>query len=145
MALTHYKTIDKAIDDARYRNFLAFCKSEDEIFGVVHGPDDDYVVISEKEAEEFEFQLLDVLAKDYRHLSYDQIKAIRSDYESLPHLEEIFGAFSTIQVESLLYLLFERIRLKQLIRYELAIRGVNKKGEWVGFEASKQIWFPKKK
>lgn len=144
MELTHYKTIDKAIDDALYRNFLAFCKSEDEIFGVVHGPDDDYVVISEKEAEEFEFQLLDVLTKDFKQLSYDQIKAIRSDYEPLTHLEEIFGAFSTIPVENLLYILKEKIQLKQLIRYELSIRGVNKKGEWVGFEASKQIWFPNK-
>jgi hypothetical protein len=63
-------------------------------------------------------------------MSYDEIRHIRMDKESLPHLEALMSHFSTMDGEILRYILYAKIPLEKLIRFELADRGFDENHRW---------------
>jgi hypothetical protein len=73
-------------------------------------------------------------------MSYDEIRHIRMDKEPLPHLEALMSHFSTMDGEILRYILYAKIPLEKLIRFELADRGFDENHRWIGFEKANEIW-----
>ena len=73
-------------------------------------------------------------------MKYEHIKEIAKDDDPLFHWEEIRGLFSSFDGELLIYILYAKIPLDKLIRYELASRGFDKAHQWVGFEEAEKIW-----
>ena len=128
----------KAIDHAFWLNFkyrIANIK-----FGVIHGPDNNWAVLEEVTSQEMEIPFLDILPEDMSKLSYDQIRHIRMDDDPLPHLEALFGTFSTMDGELLRFILHAKIPLDKLIRFELASRGFDENHRWCGFDKARDIW-----
>lgn len=85
-------------------------------------------------------QKKEMLSKDYSQMTYEEIKALRIDSESLKHWEDILGMFSTTHGEILRFLLHYQVPLEKLIRYELACRGFDENHEWAGFTKAEEIW-----
>jgi hypothetical protein len=129
---------EKAIHHCLWLNFkyrIAQIK-----FGVIHGPDNNWAVLEELTAKEVEMPFLDILPKNYAAMSYDEIRHMRMDKEPLPHLEALMSHFSTMDGEILRYILYAKIPLEKLIRFELADRGFDENHRWVGFEKANEIW-----
>ncbi len=136
--LDFFDNKQKAIDHALWLNFKY--RIANITFGVIEGPDDNWAVLEEATSKEMEMPFLDLLPKDMSHLSYDKIRYIRMDKELLPHWEELFGIFSTLDGELLRFILYAKLPLKKLICYELASRGYDKNHRWCGFEKASEIW-----
>ena len=109
-------------------------------FGIIGGPDNTFAVCEQATAEEMKMPFLDILPKDYAEMSYDEMRHIRMDKEPLPHLEALMSHFSTMDGEILRYILYAKIPLEKLIRFELADRGFDENHRWVGFEKANEIW-----
>lgn len=109
-------------------------------FGIIHGPNNNWAVCEEATAQEMERDFLDILPKDYSNMNYDNIRHIRMDREPLPHLEELVGHFSTMDGEILRFILYSKIPIEKLIRFELAERGFDENHRWIGFKKSFEIW-----
>jgi hypothetical protein len=109
-------------------------------FGIIGGPDNTFAVCEQATAEEMKMPFLDILPKDYAEMSYDEMRHIRMDKEPLPHLEALMSHFSTMDGEILRYILYAKIPLEKLIRFELADRGFDKNHRWCGFEKANEIW-----
>ena len=109
-------------------------------FGIINGPDDNFAVVEEATAKEMEMPFLDVLPDDYSDMNYDDIRKIRMDKEPAPHLEELFGQFTTMDGEILRFILHSKIPLEKIIRFTLAERGFDKNHRWCGFSKSFEIW-----
>lgn len=58
---------------------------------------------------------------------------------SLPNEENPLFLFSTTSTNLLVKLLSKEINLTTLIRMQLRERGVNDKGQWIGFEKAMQL------
>ena len=128
----------KAIDHCIWLNFKY--RISGIRFGVLYGPDNNWAVCEEATADEMEMTFLDILPKDYTQMTYDDIRHIRMDKDSLSHWESIFGMFSVADGEILRYLLHAKIPLEKLIRHELADRGYDKNHRWCGFDKANEIW-----
>jgi hypothetical protein len=63
---------------------------------------------------------------------------------SLPDEENPLFLFNTTSTNLLVKLLGKEINLPTLIRLQLRERGVNDKGQWIGFEKAKQLMQGKK-
>lgn len=109
-------------------------------FGIIHGSNNNWAVCEEATAQEMERDFLDILPKDYSNMNYDNIRHIRMDREPLPHLEELVGHFSTMDGEILRFILYSKIPIEKLIRFELAGRGFDENHRWIGFKKSFEIW-----
>ena len=109
-------------------------------FGIIGGPDNTFAVCEQATAEEMKMPFLDILPKDYAEMSYDEMRHIRMDKEPLPHLEALMSHFSTMDGEILRYILYAKIPLEKLIRFELADRGFDENHRWCGFEKANEIW-----
>ena len=109
-------------------------------FGIIDGPDNNFAVCEQATADEMDMTFLDILPKNYAKMSYDEIRHIRMDKEPLPHLEALMSHFSTMDGEILRYILYAKIPLEKLIRFELADRGFDKNHRWCGFEKANEIW-----
>lgn len=128
----------KAIHHAMWLNFKY--RIAGIVFGVIHGPENNWAVCEEATAREMETSFLDIVPKDHSDMSYTNIRHIRMDSEPLPHWESITGMFSTADGEILRYLLHTKIPLEKFIRFELASRGYDKNHRWCGFEKAGEIW-----
>lgn len=128
----------KAIDHAMWLNFKY--RIAGIVFGVIHGPEDNWAVCEQATAEEMEMTFLDILPKDYSELSYKQLDTIRQDEEPLPFWSTLVGLVSTADGEILRFILENKIPLDKLIRHELALRGFDKNHRWVGFDKAREIW-----
>lgn len=128
----------KAIDHAMWLNFKY--RIAQIVFGVIHGPDNNWAVLEKATSEEMEMPFLNILPKDHSELSYDDIRHIHMDKEPLPHWESIAGMFSTADGEILRYILQDKIPLEKFIRFELASRGYDENHRWCGFEKAGSIW-----
>lgn len=128
----------KAIDHCVWMNFKY--RISENRFGVLHGPDNNWGVCIATTAQDMEMEFLDVLPKDYTDLSYDAIRHIRMDRDSLPFWDKIIGLFSTADGEILRYILHAKIPLEKFIRDELAGRGYDENHNWCGFDKAKEIW-----
>jgi hypothetical protein len=109
-------------------------------FSIIDGPDNNFAVCEQATADEMDMTFLDILPKNYVEMSYDEIRHIQIDKEPLPHLEALMSHFSTMDGEILRYILYAKIPLEKLIRFELADRGFDKNHRWVGFEKANEIW-----
>ena len=138
MELIIFSNLQKANDCALWLSFTHRVRKE--LFVVVHGPDEDYVVMRKSDALELELSAIGPKFHDYSQLNYSDIEAIRIDEDPLKHWEEITGAFATMDGEFLRYILKAKIPLEKFVKYELAIRGYDQNGHWVGFEKAKEIW-----
>ncbi|MCB9261920.1 MAG: hypothetical protein H6607_06055 [Flavobacteriales bacterium] len=139
--MEHYGHLQKALDRAKWLNFEHQQKTT--TFGVVDGPEDDFVVCSKDESIDMEIPFAHRLPRHYAHLSYRKIEKIRTDENPLKHWEEIVGRLSTLDGNILRFILHEKVPLKKFIRYELAIRGYDEHGKWIGFEQAKRLWLNK--
>lgn len=128
----------KAIDHCMYLNFKY--RIANIRFGVLHGPDNDWAVCEEATAQELEMEFLDILPNDYSRMSYDDIRHIRMDNDSLPFWDSIIGMFSIADGEILRFIIHAKIPLEKLIRHELAGRGYDENHRWCGFEKAADIW-----
>jgi hypothetical protein len=106
---------------------------------VVHGPEDNFVVMFLSEAQRHEFEILET-KNDYSDFDFEYLESIRQDEEPLSHFEEIIGRFSTLQTHILLFILKSQLPLGLVIQQELASRGVDENGKWIGFVKSREIW-----
>lgn len=133
-----FSSQEKAIHHCLWLNFkyrIAKIK-----FGIINGPGDNFAVVEEATAKEMEMSFLEILPEDYSDINYDDIRKIRMDKEPLPHLEELFGDFSTMDGEILRFILHSKIPIERIIRFELAGRGFDKNHRWCGFSKSFKIW-----
>jgi hypothetical protein len=109
-------------------------------FGIIDGPDNNFAVCEQATADEMDMIFLNILPKNYVEMSYDEIRHMRMDNEPLPHLEALMSHFSTMDGEILRYILYAKIPLEKLIRFEMADRGFDENHRWVGFEKANEIW-----
>tara|TARA_R110000850_G_scaffold254614_1_gene380250 strand:- start:135194 stop:135625 length:432 start_codon:yes stop_codon:yes gene_type:complete len=128
----------KAIDHAMWLNFKY--RIARIVFGVIHGPENNWAVCEEATAQEMETSFLDSVPNNHSDMSYTTIRHIWMDNEALPHWESIIGIFSTTDGEILRYLLHAKIPLEKFIRFELASRGYDENHRWCGFEKAGEIW-----
>lgn len=128
----------KAIDHAMWLNFKY--RIAGIVFGVIHGPEDNWAVCEQATADEMEMTFLDILPKDYSKISYKQLDTIRQDEEPLPFWSALVGLVSTADGEILRFILENKIPLDKLIRHELALRGFDKNHRWCGFDRAREIW-----
>ena len=131
----------KAIDHAMWLNFKY--RIAGIVFGVIHGPEDNWAVCEQATADEIGMTFLDILPKDYSTISYKQLDAIRQDEEPLPFWSALVGLVSTADGEILRFILENKIPLDKLIRHELALRGFDKNYRWCGFDKAREIWLEK--
>ena len=128
----------KAIDHAMWLNFKY--RIAGIVFGVIHGPEDNWAVCEQATADEMGIPFLNILPKDYLELSYKQLDSIRRSQEPLPFWEAIVGMISTADGEVLRFILENKIPLDKLIRHELVLRGFDKNHSWCGFDKAREIW-----
>lgn len=128
----------KAIDHAMWLNFKY--RIAGIVFGVIHGPEDNWAVCEQATADEMEMTFLDILPKDYSKISYKQLDTIRQDEEPLPFWSALVGLVSTADGEILRFILENKIPLDKFIRHELASRGYDKNHRWCGFDRAREIW-----
>ena len=138
--MNHFDTQRKAGDAAYWHNFIHQHDEDFKPVCVVHGPDDDFVVIEEWEMKEAEIPLLE-MPIDYSQLNYPHMQSIKSDRNPLKHWEELFGSFAVLPSSYLTFILESKLPLEQIVKYELAARGLNKKGQWIGFDQAERLWF----
>ena len=138
MELLSFSNLAKANDCALWLSFTH--RTREELFVVVHGPEDDFVVIKQADAKEHDLPIIGPKFHDYSLVEYGHIQSIRTDEKPLKHFEEITGAISSLDSEFLRYIIKMNLPIEKLIRYELAIRGYDENGNWVGFEKAKEIW-----
>ncbi len=128
----------KAIDHAMWLNFKY--RIAGIVFGVIHGPENNWAVCEQATADEMEMIFLDVLPKDFSKLNYKQLDAVRKDQEPLPFWSELVGMISVVDGEILRFILENKIPLDKIIRHELALRGFDKNHRWCGFDKAREIW-----
>ena len=142
MEKNHYLDIfddqQKAIDHAMWLNFKY--RIAGIVFGVIHGPDENWAVCEQATADEMEMEFLDILPKDYSTVSYRQLDTIRQDEEPLPFWNDLIALFSSTDGEILRFILANNISIKKLIRHELSLRGFDKNHRWCGFDKARKIW-----
>lgn len=137
---THFGTQRKAGDAAYWNNFTHQHDKDFEPVGVVHGADDNFVLLPLSELKEMEIPLLE-MPKDYKSFGYPHMQAIKIDRDPLKHWSDIFGAFSVIPTQYLMFIQESKLPLEQIVKYELAARGIGKKGKWIGFDQAERLWF----
>ncbi len=137
--LLRYYSLEKVTDHAHWLNFSR--RVSGDRFGVVPSADKGYFVapIGHSSFTESEFIDLDSVP-DYTEMSFNDIQLIRADEDPLWHWEELNGAFAIMDGELLRYILFAKIPLERLIRWELASRGHDKNHKWCGFDKAREIW-----
>lgn len=128
----------KAIDHAMWLNFKY--RIAGIVFGVIHGPEDNWAVCEQATADEMDMEFLDILPEDYSSLSYNQLDAIRQSTEPLPFWNQIAGMVTVVDGEILRFILENKIPMDKIIRHELAIRGFDKNHRWCGFDKAREIW-----
>ncbi len=128
----------KAIDHAMWLNFKY--RIAGIVFGVIHGPENNWAVCEQATADEMEMTFLDILPKDFSRLNNKQLDAVRQDQEPLPFWSELVGMVSVADGEILRFILENNIPLDKIIRHELALRGFDKNHRWCGFAKAKEIW-----
>jgi len=110
------------------------------VFGVIHGPKNNWAVCEQATANEMGFPFLNILPKDYLNISYKQLDKIRQDKEPLPFWESLVGMFTVTDGEILRFILENKMPLDKIIRHELALRGFDKNHRWCGFDRARDIW-----
>ncbi|MBN8643452.1 MAG: hypothetical protein J0L86_16695 [Flavobacteriales bacterium] len=138
-AMEFYSDLNNAIDRAVWLQFKY--RNAKRYFVVYDGPEDNFVVSDLQTAQEMEMDNhFYPLTDSYKNLSYERLQAIAQQTNMLEHWEDLLGKFSVMEAELLRFVLLYEIPLEKLIRHELANRGFDHNGQWIGFEASKEFW-----
>ena len=138
-AMEFYSDLNNAIDRAVWLQFKY--RNAGRYFVVYDGPEDNFVVSDLQTAQEMELDnYFYPLADSYKNLSYERLQAIAKESYILEHWEKLIGKFSVMEAELLRFILKCEIPVEKLIRHELANRGFDHNGQWIGFEASKEFW-----
>lgn len=132
-----YSSHQKACDHALWLNFEHRLKHQR--FGAILSYSGKHLVVS-LDHPSFIGEKFNKLPKSYRKLSYSHIQEIAMDHDPLPFWETIRGMVSTIDGETLRFILRYQIPLEKFIRFELAARGYDIDNRWCGFEKAKEIW-----
>jgi CRISPR/Cas system CMR-associated protein Cmr3 (group 5 of RAMP superfamily) len=134
-----YDDLNNAIDRAVWLQFQY--RNQERYFVVYDGPEDNFVVSDLLTAQEMELDNhFYPLANSYKNLSYERLEAIAKDSDMLEHWENLLGKFSVMEGELLRFIIRFQIPVEKLIRHELVNRGFDQNNQWVGFDASKDIW-----
>lgn len=135
--MERFQNRQKAIDLAIWRNFNYRYPSN---FGVLQDAKrGDYEVI-QKDASSINKNVFEEFHEDHSMMSYNHIQTIASDRDPLEHWEEILGMLSTMNGETLRFILFANVPLDKLIRHTIASRGFDENLNWVGFQKAEEIW-----
>ncbi len=129
--------MNKAVDDAVYRNFLN--QKSDEFFHVIKHQNE-YMVVSESMIKYLHDFDVYPLTKDYSHMIYDQIKLIAKDTNPLSHWEELRGMISVTDHDVPRFILEMNIPLEKFIRAELAASGIDNYGKSISFQKAEELW-----
>lgn len=130
-------SLEEAIHWAVWLEFIH--RNQAHRFGVVDGPES-YSAVNQAMADELEVSFFQDLEEDIEHVSYPQLKAVAKAQEPAPFWEALLGSFSTLDSAVLRFVLEHKVPLEKLIRLELAHRGVDKQGDWCGFDRAERIW-----
>lgn len=76
----------------------------------------------------------------YKDMTYSEIEAVAQDRDGLAHWDKIRGMVSTMDGETLRFILAHDIPIEKFIRYELANRGYDENHLWCGFDEAKKVW-----
>lgn len=134
--MTTFQNKQKALDLALWQNHN---HRFNDNYVIIASDNGNYTVL-QKDLKAFKEQDFEKLPVDYSKMSYKHIQDIRTDYDPLPHWEEIAGMFSTAHGEVLRFILSAKVPLEKFIRYELSGRGYDENFKWVGFEEAEKIW-----
>lgn len=138
-AMELYDDLNNAIDRAVWLQFEH--RNADRKFVVYDGPADNYAVSDLLTAQEMELDNhFYPLPDSYKNLSYERLEAIAKESYMLEHWENLLGKFSVMEAELLRFILLYKVPAEKLIRHQLANRGFDQNNQWVGFDASKEIW-----
>lgn len=138
-AMELYDDLNNAIDRAVWLQFEH--RNADRKFVVYDGPADNYAVSDLLTAQEMELDNhFYPLPDSYKNLSYERLEAIAKESYILEHWENLLGKFSVMEAELLRFILLYKVPVEKLIRHQLANRGFDQNNQWVGFDASKEIW-----
>lgn len=135
--LTSHEDEHKACDQAIWLNFEH--RLTHQRFGAIKGSTGKFYVVS-RDHPSFYGEKFKKLPKSYRKLSYSHIQEIAMDHDPLPFWETIRGMVSTVDGETLRFILRYQIPLEKFICFELAARGYDIDNRWCGFEKAKEIW-----
>ena len=129
---------EKAVHHAMWLNFKY--RIAGITFGVISRPKNNFAVCEQATANELGVSFLEILPNDYSELSYDDLRRVKMDNDSLPYWSSIIGVFSVIDGEILRFILHNKMPIEKLIRHELATRGYDKNHRWCGFDKAEEIW-----
>lgn len=137
--LEFYDNLDKARDRALWLEFEY--RNIPKHFMVFDGPENNFAVADLQTAEEMDIHSHHYsLPETYEHLSYEELKEISRDTQMLEHWEDLLGKFSVMEGELLRFVLQYKVPLEKIIRHELANRGFDQGGQWIGFDEAEKYW-----
>lgn len=132
-----YSSKQKACDHSLWLNFEH--RLTNDQYGAIKATDGKYFV-TPTDYPSFEGEPFETLPKSYQNMSYTHIKEIGMDNDPLPFWETIRAMVSTVEGETLRFVLRYQIPLEKFIRFELAARGYDADNRWCGFDTAKNIW-----
>lgn len=131
-----YQTKQEAIDYALWLNFRYH--SNDTYF-VVDGPEH-YAVVNQLMLSELGGNATYDVPDSYQSLDWDVLTQMKQREELPSHWNTLFSALSGIGSEVLHFMITYKVSIALLMCHELALRGCDTQGQWVGFDTSDKIW-----
>lgn len=132
-----YQTLEEAIDWALWLNFRYHLKNE--VFSVVDGPEY-YSVVNQSMLSDLDTDKTYKLPKNNAVLTWNRLTQMKKQ-ESLPsNWETLWSAFRGIGSEVLHFAVHYQISFRLLLCHELASRGLDHTGKWIGFEKAEEYW-----
>lgn len=136
--INHGRNHVKAIDQAIYLNFVS--KETGVLYYAIQHKHAENLVISDDLLEFLDNVIIHPLKEDYHDMGIDHVNLIAGDIDPLLHWEEIRGMLTTLENDILRFILEYKIPIDQFAKQELAARGYDGDGNWVGFEKALEIW-----
>lgn len=132
-----YKTLEEAMDRALWLNFRYHLK--DEAYFVVDGPEF-YSVVNQEMLTELGADNSYPLPESLASLGWETLDAFKQREELPSNWETMIGSLRGIGTEVLHFMVHYKVPLALLFCHEIASRGFDTKGKWVGFDKAEAIW-----
>lgn len=137
----HSSDFIEALNTAIWLNFKHQALGEG-LFSIMDGPNDVFSVVSRDVLEDFENPSVIPHDNHYEGMDPEVAHYIRHHPQPMEHWQEIIDMISSMDGDILRFILYTDIPLNTLIKEELAGRGYDNLGIWIGFEQSKALWTP---
>ncbi len=139
--ILHFSDFIKALNTAIWLNFKHQAEGEGR-FSIIDGPSGEFTVVSHDILEDFENPSVIPHDDHYEGIDPEVAHYIRHDPEPMDHWQEIIDMISMMDGDILRFILYTDLPLNTFIKEELAGRGYDDRGNWIGFEQSKALWTP---